>query len=169
MWSLRAAFSFMCCFRAETPCSVGRLRLQPTWISAVLHDGGEKHWLLCPRAVLPRAVSIVSSAVCSRFFASTEPATVYLVAKSEQPAESGFHRLGLIAPGLVLGNCLQKNNLIWKDIIDSAATFRRSSAEAGRHLVLVWYPKTACSIVFSRCVFLLCYQGRIGVYEYTLV
>lgn len=64
-WSLRAAFSSMYCFSVEHPCGVGRLGLQPPWISAALHDCGEKHRLLRPRAVLLRTVSSVSSAGCS--------------------------------------------------------------------------------------------------------
>lgn len=65
----------------------------------------EKQPLFCPKVIFPKGVCYG----VLTFYADTEPAAVYLVAKSKQPAETQFHGLGLIAPNIGLGNCLQKN------------------------------------------------------------
>lgn len=82
-------------------------------------------------------LSLQGMHICCRvltFYAVTEPAAVYYVAKNEQPTENKFFGLGFFAPSIVLATCLQKNKPTCQDIIDSAAMFRRSSPEVGWHL-----------------------------------
>lgn len=102
-------------FESTLCINVMREHSRPPWHGEAQAPANKYFSSFTQQAVKSSPKVIFPKGVCYRvltFYADTEPAAVYLVAKSKQPAETQFHGLGLIAPSVGLGKCLQKNKAI---------------------------------------------------------